>query len=226
MRPAGRKKGESVRIRVSRGLQEDGIAVGNTYDKYGTRNPIARRLTRNFGDNLNDLVRRAGPSTIHEIGCGEGYWSLTWARQGYDVRGSDFSHQVIALAKDNAAANGVDPHRFHTRSVYDVQPERDTADLVVCCEVLEHLEDPRAGLTALQKLDAKHVIMSVPREPLWRGMNMARGKYLTAFGNTPGHLNHWSTKAFVGEVARHFEIIELRRPLPWTMVLCRPPASR
>lgn len=213
-----------MRIRVSGGLHEGGIAVGNTYDKYGTRNPIARRLTRNFGASLDALVRRAQPRTIHEIGCGEGYWSLRWAGLGYAVRGSDFSHQVIALAQENAAANGVDPSRFEARSVYDLQAGRDSADLVVCCEVLEHLEDPRAGLNALQALGAPHLILSVPREPLWRAMNLARGKYVRNLGNTPGHLNHWSGRAFVAEVARHFEIVEVLHPVPWTMVLCRPSA--
>ncbi len=211
-----------LRIRVSRGLQENGIAVGNTYDKYGTRNPIARRLTQGFSTNLNQLVGRAQPRTIHEVGCGEGYWSLTWAAQGYDVRGSDFSHQVIAIAKENATQNRVDPNRFEVRSVYEVEPGRDTADLVVCCEVLEHLDDPAAGLQALRDLGAAHVIMSVPREPLWRAMNMARGKYLRDLGNTPGHLNHWSSREFVHQVSQHFDIVEVRRPIPWTMLLCRP----
>jgi len=61
----------------------------------------------------------------------------------------------------------------------------------------------------------------VPREPIWRILNMARGKYWRALGNTPGHLQHWSRSGILGLLAEHFEIVEVRTPLPWTMVLCR-----
>jgi hypothetical protein len=43
----------------------------------------------------------------------------------------------------------------------------------------------------------RHLLVSVPREPLWRMLNMARGAYWPALGNTPGHLNHWSRRSFV-----------------------------
>lgn len=210
---------------MAQGLRENGIAVGNTYDKYGTRNPISRQLTRNFGANLAALVKQAAPSTIHEVGCGEGYWVLTWARQGYSARGSDFSEQVVELARSNAQAQGI-AAGFAARSIYDLDPSVDDADLLVCCEVLEHLEDPEAGLQALSRIVKGHVILSVPREPLWRAMNMARARYLSRLGNTPGHLNHWSRERFVEDVSRHFDVVERRSPLPWTMLLCRARAGR
>jgi hypothetical protein len=65
------------------------------------------------------------------------------------------------------------------------------------------------------------VLVSVPREPLWRGLNIARGAYLKDLGNTPGHLSHWSKRSFARLLARHGEIVELRSPLPWTMALLR-----
>ena len=93
---------------------------------------------------------------------------------------------------------------------------------MVCCEVLEHLEDPEAGLQALQRVARNHLIISVPREPLWCALNMARGKYLTQWGNTPGHIQHWSKEKFIALVSNYFEVIESKSPLPWTMLLCRP----
>jgi hypothetical protein len=65
------------------------------------------------------------------------------------------------------------------------------------------------------------LILSVPREPLWRLLNIARGHYMCSFGNTPGHLQHWSASRFRSLVGRHAEIVESRTPLPWTMLLCR-----
>lgn len=208
-------------MKIAGGIKEGGVVVGNTYDKYGSRNPIVQGIMRGFEQALNDLVKEAGPSSIHEIGCGEGRWVLEWATCGFKVRGSDFSHQVIALAQDNARQRGLSPGLFTQGSIYDIQPDRDGADLLVCCEVLEHLEDPHKGLAALQRVASRHLILSVPREPIWCALNMARGKYWAHWGNTPGHVQHWSRDSFVACVSRYFEVLEVRTPLPWTMVLCR-----
>jgi hypothetical protein len=86
--------------------------------------------------------------------------------------------------------------------------------------VLEHLEDPDRALEVLAGLAKPWLIASVPREPLWRGLNLARLSYVGQFGNTPGHLNHWSRRGFVRFLTSSFEVIELRSPTPWTMALC------
>jgi 2-polyprenyl-3-methyl-5-hydroxy-6-metoxy-1,4-benzoquinol methylase len=176
---------------------------------------------RGFDDTLSRLVAEASPESIHEIGCGEGFWVLSWRRRGIAARGSDCSLRVIEIARANGAKEGLAPELFEARSIYDLRPERDSADLVVCAEVLEHLDRPEEGLRALQRVAKGHLIVSVPREPLWRLLNVARGKYLGRFGNTPGHLQHWSHDGFVRLVARYFDILEVRTPFPWTMLLCR-----
>jgi 2-polyprenyl-3-methyl-5-hydroxy-6-metoxy-1,4-benzoquinol methylase len=208
-------------MKISRGLEDEGVVVGNAFDKYGSSNPVVRRIMRGFQESLSDLVNRTGPTTIHEIGCGEGYWVIHWQQLGFDARGSDFSQTVIDLAKSNAEENGFSSDLFQAKSIYDVSSAEDSADLLVCCEVLEHVDDPRGALAALQSVHASNVILSVPREPVWRALNMARGKYLGALGNTPGHIQHWSTKEFVKLVAEYFEVVEVKQPLPWTMLLAR-----
>jgi 2-polyprenyl-3-methyl-5-hydroxy-6-metoxy-1,4-benzoquinol methylase len=208
-------------MKIAGGASEAGIVVGNVFDKYGSRNPVVRWIMRGFHDALSELVAKAAPASIHEVGCGEGYWTITWNRQGIPARGSDFSAAVIEMARANAAAQGLADISFEARSIYDLEPGRDSADLVVCCEVLEHLEEPKRGLEALQRVATGHLIVSVPREPIWRVLNMARGKYLGDLGNTPGHVQHWSTEAFTDLVKGYFDVIETRTPLPWTMLLCR-----
>lgn len=211
-------------MRISKGMQEDGIVVGNTYDKYGSRNPVVRSIMHGFTSALASLVARAAPASIHEIGCGEGYWVLEWNRMGIDARGSDFSAAVIELARENAGSAGLPADKFGVRSIYDMQAGRDSADLIVCCEVLEHLADPAAGLAALRRIATDQVILSVPREPIWRALNMLRGKYLGDLGNTPGHIQHWSSSEFVDLAGRYFDVIEVKTPLPWTMLHCRVPS--
>ncbi|MEN4977268.1 class I SAM-dependent methyltransferase [Erwinia billingiae] len=208
-------------MKIAGGKTEDGIVVGNTYDKYGARNPIVRWMMKGFEESLMTLSSKANPCTIHEIGCGEGYWVTKWNQSGIEARGCDFSHQVIEIARDNAKQVGVSIEQFSTRSIYDLDAEEDAADLIVCCEVLEHLEDPEEGLRALQRVTQNYILLSVPREPLWRILNFARGKYCLDMGNTPGHLQHWSKPGFIKMVSTYFDVVEVKSPLPWTMVLCR-----
>jgi SAM-dependent methyltransferase len=192
-------------------------AGGNVYDKYSTRNPIERRLVEGFLSQLDELVARTGASEAHEVGCGEGELSMRLARSGLRVRGTDAFPEVIEEARERAGAQEI---HYEATPVEELDPDRDAAELIVCCEVLEHLEDPERALDVLAQLARPWLIASVPREPLWRVLNMARLKYLGDLGNTPGHLGHWSRRGFLGLLEPRFEVVEVRSPLPWTMALC------
>ena len=73
-------------------------------------------------------------------------------------------------------------------------------------------------LREIARVSRRHVILSVPNEPLWRVLNMPRGAYLPDLGNTPGHLQHWSRRAFVRFVSQELRIDRVRSTLPWTVV--------
>jgi SAM-dependent methyltransferase len=136
------------------------------------------------------------------------------------VRGSDVSGEVVAEARRRADAAGLEIP-FKAAPITELDETADAAELIVCCEVLEHLEDPGRGLAVLWRLARPWLIVSVPREPLWRALNLARMSYVGALGNTPGHLNHWSKGAFLAFLDASVEVVEVRSPLPWTMALCR-----
>jgi 2-polyprenyl-3-methyl-5-hydroxy-6-metoxy-1,4-benzoquinol methylase len=197
---------------------------GNVYDKYGTSNPVARRLMAGFMSDLDELVERSGASEAHEVGCGEGEVSIRLARRGIRVRGTDAFPRVLEEARRRAAAAGVEVD-FEAAAVEELDPATHAAELVLCCEVLEHLEDPRRGLEMLARLARPWLIASVPREPLWRALNLARLSYVGALGNTPGHLSHWSKRGFERFLGERFEVVEIRSPIPWTMALCRARAA-
>ena len=92
-------------------------------------------------------------------------------------------------------------------------------DLATAIEVLEHVPDPEHTVAEMARCAERHLLVSVPREPLWRMLNMARGAYWSELGNTPGHLNHWSRRSFVRLLSRHGDVVEVRSPFPWTMLL-------
>jgi SAM-dependent methyltransferase len=205
-------------MRICNGALQNGIVVGNAFDKYGSRNPLVRRLMDGFEKSLRKLVARSSAKNIHEVGCGEGYWTLRLLKEGYRVRGSDFSTEAIDLARASAQTQRVD---LKVASIYELAPPGDAAELIICCEVLEHLEDPERGLQVLRTLASPFLIASVPREPIWRILNLVRGSYWKELGNTPGHLQHWSKQAFVKLIGRHFDVLEVKSPLPWTMILAQ-----
>ncbi len=193
---------------------------GNVYDKYGTSNPIARRLMTGFMAQLDELVELTGAAEAHEVGCGEGELAIRLARRGIRVRGTDAFPQVLDEARTRADAAGVEIV-FEATPVEQLEPARHGAELIVCCEVLEHLDDPERALDVLAGLARPWLIASVPREPLWRALNLARLSYVGELGNTPGHLNHWSKRDFVRFLTSRLEVVEVRTPTPWTMALCR-----
>lgn len=204
---------------VGNAIAEAGTLAGNVYDKYGSTNPIARRLMAGFLGAFDDLVRRTGARDGYEVGCGEGQLAVRLAALGLDVRASDIAPSIVDSARRRASEHGA-AVAFETASVHDLSAPRDAAELVVCCEVLEHLEAPERALETLCAVASPWLLASVPREPLWCLANLARGKYLRRLGNTPGHLNHWSRRSFLRFLGRRTQIVDYRLPFPWTMVLC------
>lgn len=196
--------------------------AGNFYDKYHTRNPVARALMNGFlysFDSLVDAIEK--PASAFEVGCGEGELSIRLARKGIRVSGIDIAAEAIEEARARVAQAGVQVE-LATGSIYELDTVNNRAELVVCCEVLEHLEDTSAALDKLHALCGKWLITSVPREPVWRMLNLSRGKYISQLGNTPGHIQHWSSREFVRLLETRFRVLECRTPLPWTMALCEP----
>jgi len=193
------------------------VVAGNVYDKYETRNPVARRLMAGFERSMLELLAATRPvGTVLEVGCGEGTVTAQLARffPGARVVGRDVSPEIVAEARRRHPDLA-----FEVQSVYDAGERGERFDLVVACEVFEHLEDPASALRAIARTSRRHLFASVPREPLWRLLNLARGRYVTRLGNTPGHLQHWSTGAFLSLLATELDVRAVRTPLPWTQVL-------
>lgn len=196
---------------------EDGIYIGNQVDKANLGNPIARGLVRRFDQAFLTALAAAQPQSILEVGCGEGRLAaLMTEHHDVDILATDFSRTLIEQAAPRATAR----LRFELASAYELEPAGHARDVVVCCEVLEHLEHPENGLAKMHALGARRYVMSVPNEPIWRVLNFLRGQYWADWGNTPGHLNHWSRRTFGALLTQQgFRVERWYSPFPWLMVL-------
>jgi len=205
---------------VEDGLGGDGVPTGNTFDKYGSTNPVVRRLMAGFERTLAQLFEQAAPESVLDVGCGEGVLTHQWARQLGEQRivGIDLDDDKL---KAEWATRQRPNLEYRTMLAENMPFAENEFDVACAIEVLEHVPDPAHTVAEMARVARRHLLVSVPREPLWRMLNMARGAYLSDLGNTPGHVNHWSKRSFVRLLSQHGEVVEKRSPFPWTMLLVR-----
>jgi SAM-dependent methyltransferase len=202
------------------GVATPDVPTGNTFDKYGSSNPVVKRLMAGFHGSLDELWERARPGSVLDVGCGEGVLTEEWAGRVGDGRvvGIDLDDPKLRTEWE---ARRRDNLEFRAEEATSLSFADDEFDLAAAIEVLEHVPEPEATLAEMARVARSRLLVSVPREPLWRGLNMARGAYWRSLGNTPGHVNHWSKRAFVSLLSRYGEVEEARSPFPWTMLLVR-----
>ena len=196
------------------------VPTGNTFDKYGSSNPVVKRLMAGFHSTLDELWAKADPQSVLDVGCGEGVLTEEWAERLGDGRvvGIDLDDEKL---RAEWAKRSRDNLVFRAEEATRLSFADDEFDVAAAIEVLEHVPEPEATLAEMARVARSHLLVSVPREPLWRGLNMARGAYLRDLGNTPGHVNHWSKRTFVSLLSRYGTVEEARSPFPWTMLLVR-----
>jgi ubiquinone/menaquinone biosynthesis C-methylase UbiE len=190
--------------------------------KYSNAGTIGSKLINNFYRKVDELLLNVQINKALEVGCGHGYSTHYLAKTlgNNCIEASEFDESMIPDARTRNPGL-----RVTQESIYELKRDDKSFDLLLALEVLEHLENPEKALRELQRVSSRYCIVSAPREPLWRFLNMTRGKYLRAFGNTTGHINHWSKNGFIHLVGRYFNIIEVVNPLPWTIILAEHPES-
>lgn len=190
------------------------VVTGNTYDKYGSTNPIEQKMMAGFLRSLDKMLDGVAPTRILEVGVGEGEISerLRQRFPSAQVAGLDLPDDTLAAEwrERGVAAMFADATALPFAD--------DTFDLVLAIEVLEHVPQPDRALDEIARVSTGPLIASVPFEPIWRMGNMARRRYLRDLGNTPGHVNHWTRWGFKKFVGTRFTVTDTVSPLPWTMV--------
>ena len=194
--------------------------AGNTYDKYGTKNPLARFLVGRFLAAVDEAVAGVAPGSLLDVGCGEGVVTerLARAHSAARVVGLDVGDDLLLPEWERRSGGNLE---FRAGSAYSLPFGDGEFELVTALEVLEHLERPAEALAEIRRVASRALVLSVPREPVWRAMNIFSGRYVGALGNTPGHVNHWSASAFRRFAGAAGQIARVRTPFPWTVVTVR-----
>jgi len=186
--------------------------------KYSTGNPISRFLVQNFFTSISELYSRISIKSVLDVGCGEGLILDMLSRISP-------MEKCCAMDKNQEEVNDAKTRLpfcdVKIGDIYSLDYSDSSFDLIICNEVLEHLDSPEQALIELERVCGQYAILSVPREPLWRTMNIVRLKYLKDFGNPPEHLNHWSKRGFINLISPYFDIVDIKSPVPWNIVLCR-----
>ncbi len=189
------------------------------YLKHTSQNPIQRALIGNFNKTLVNLIKPLKPLKILDVGCGEGFILVNFARNkvGKIYEGVDNSKTAIKLGKKMYPNLDI-----KVGDIYNLPYKDNSFDLLICTEVLEHLKDPDKALAELRRVTKKYIAISVPNEPFFILANLFRGKYLTHLGNHPEHINHWTNPGFKRYLRKNgLKISGSRAPFAWTLVLAR-----
>jgi SAM-dependent methyltransferase len=184
--------------------------------KYEEKNPITSGLVRRFMGQCIDVLdgQTQKGASILDVGVSEG----TMTRFIVDNLPDRL---VISCEYEPEGCAAF--HRAHadlplTRtSVYALPFPTGSFDVVTAFEVLEHLADPRGALLEMKRVSRGPVTVTVPYEPFFRMGNVARGKHLSALGNTPGHINHWRARTLESLMVSTFPSVKVVRLFPWLL---------
>jgi len=194
-------------------------SAGNR-QKHENPNPLQRRLVERFHAETARLVNLVEPTSVLDLGCGEGYVLESLVSSGVSaaLTGIDMSPQAVEAARDRLG----DRAEIIEGDVTDLRPTLGRYDIVMMMEVLEHLDHPESALELVEGLTGSHVILSVPREPAFRGLNLLRLKNVRRLGNDPEHVQNWTKRGFQRFVSERFHVLETGNAFPWTMLLLAP----
>ena len=125
------------------------------------------------------------------------------------------SYDAVHFARDHFSTNA----NLLVGSAYTLPFPANSFDLVVCSEVLEHLDDVRQAVSELTRVSARHVLISVPLEPYFQFFTDCAVRL--GLGENPAHVRFWSAREFTAFIHESFPaVLAVERCFPYQMALC------
>ncbi|MDA3937156.1 MAG: class I SAM-dependent methyltransferase [Actinomycetota bacterium] len=185
---------------------------GVRVEDYSHLSSRGQALVGTFREKVLDRIESRQPARLLEVGCGQGWLLASIAEVLPDTQlvGIDVREETIEFARSLVPSAQLIVANGERLPFADGE-----FDLVVCSEVLEHVDEPRQVLAEIDRVGRGRAVLSVPHEPLFWGANLLRGKYLSSFGNCPGHIHHWSRRGFRLMLAKRYPTVEVETSFPW-----------
>jgi ubiquinone/menaquinone biosynthesis C-methylase UbiE len=126
------------------------IPTGNTFDKYGSSNPVVKRLMGGFHSTLDELWAQAAPRSILDVGCGEGVLTAQWAERLGDGRivGIDLDDPKLRVEWERRPRPNLE---FRVEEATSLSFADGEFDMACAIEVLEHVPEPEATLAEMAR---------------------------------------------------------------------------
>jgi len=200
-----------------------GVATAETYDapmREWVHGDFVSRFYNSFREHADrfhfvmSLVRELKPASVLDLGCSYGaFGALVRWGHGYApqrITGVDFSSESLAFALRYSG--------YDTVITADLQTRQDfpKADLVLCMEVLEHVQDPWTVAVNAAQASTKWVLFSTPVEEEFDGLFHVRHV-------SPENLLAWASAAGLYPVRAQFlesEFCEKPHWKGWNFLLC------
>lgn len=184
--------------------------------KYADANPIHRLTLGRFHDALAAELGALTPQSILDFGCGEGFLVDRLLDRGVALDGYvgvDLRQDAIAEARARHPGRA-----FLVEDVFRWPRDGRRFELVLASQVLEHLFRPERYLKRLAELSSRRLLLTVPLEPWFQLMNLARGRDFIRLGNHPEHINHWNEETFAAFVAPWATVVRVWTVFPFVFV--------
>ncbi len=160
----------------------------NTWHDMKVYSPVARHTRRLIKSRLD----RISCESLIDIGCGSGEL-LKELSLSPDIALSGVDFSSTAIHQVSSTIDG----QFEVVDIQKAAPSF-SADMGVCSEVLEHLDDDESALSNISKV-VNHLVITVPSGPL------------TQSALDMGHVRHYTRESLSDKLARTgFDILDIR----------------
>jgi ubiquinone/menaquinone biosynthesis C-methylase UbiE len=145
-----------------------------------------------YEEALNQMKKLKGNSVI-DVGCGSGY-KLMKMFGNYQTLGIELSDTYQWLLTKYPSGNWLDFEQAGNLSL--------TADVVICSDVIEHVQNPDRLMNFLKKIKFSVLVLSTPERDAIRGVG--------DFGppENPAHFREWNKQEFNNYASGWFKVTE------------------